>query len=458
MDHNLMRKLKQKVRHLTFCVTLIFISLILMLVLWTDRKNEVTAPRPLPAKCARKYVPREQKVPFVEVSGTKTLLLSAYMEHRRRKQVRVIAVVLRNETPAYRCQFCCNDKLHTSEGVSEIHSDHFGFAYGTADIMCPLPSHCETPSHVAVSSVATNYEDLRHNLFLEVKNQKVESVSLTYNFTTCISTMFNFTNVLQMVQSLEMMRLLGVDRVVVYKSSCSPETQRVLDYYTKKGLIEVIPWTIARYLKPSQGWLPSHGPGDLHYYGQIAALTDCLYRYMYQTRYVALQDIDELILPQSVNSWFELLPLLEEKYGVDKCYMFENNVFPNSVALPLPASENLPSESLNWHKVPGVNILEHLHHEPIIAQTQYYNFKIIVNPRAVYRPTVHGLLDSEKGCSWIDRNIARMQHTRPAVQQKLKPEQLIFDNRLLSYSARLTSAVNTVLTETEFLRNQDESS
>ena len=47
---------------------------------------------------------------------------------------------------------------------------------------------------------------------------------------------------------------------------------------------------------------------------------------------------------------------------------------------------------------------------------------------------------------------------RPAMQQQLKPEQLIYDNRLLSYSARLTSAVNTVLTHIGFLQNQNESS
>lgn len=41
--------------------------------------------------------------------------------------------------------------------------------------------------------------------------------------------------VLQLVQNLETLQLLGVNRVVVYKTSSSPETQRILDYYTHKG-------------------------------------------------------------------------------------------------------------------------------------------------------------------------------------------------------------------------------
>lgn len=104
---------------------------------------------------------------------------------------------------------------------------------------------------------------------MEVKNQQVpeegKSDSFPYNFTVCLSTMFDFTNVLQvtshdpgltvlfkrfsfsvlfklitgvklqLVQSLEMLQILGVNRVVVYKTSCSPETQRILDYYTHTG-------------------------------------------------------------------------------------------------------------------------------------------------------------------------------------------------------------------------------
>lgn len=65
--------------------------------------------------------------------------------------------------------------------------------------------------------------------------------------------------------------------------------------------MEVIPWSLSRFLNVSHGWLPKHGPGEIHYYGQIPALHDCVYRYMYLSQYVALQDIDELILPQSVS-------------------------------------------------------------------------------------------------------------------------------------------------------------
>ncbi|XP_038549428.1 uncharacterized protein LOC119883034 [Micropterus salmoides] len=462
-DHHQPSPLKKF--RLLMCIIAVDTILFLTLLLWIYRSNEsfqswtqyykattkpqMTAQPKLPPQCGTgQIVSQGQKGSLVAVKKSKTLLISAYQEHRTtNNEVRVISVVLRDKEETYFCHICCQKHLYFSEGVSNLNSHHFWFKYGAADIMCPVPSGCETPSHIAVTSAADDSEDKLDNEFFEVKNQEA-NIIFPYNFTVCLSTMFDFTNVLQLVQSLEMMQLLGVDRVAIYKTSCSPETQRILDYYTHKGLVEVIPWPLSRFLNVSRGWLPQHGPGDLHYFGQIAALNDCVYRYMYQSRYVALQDMDELILPQTVDSWTALLPLLENKYGADLCYLFENNVFPNTMKLPPPTSQTLPQQSPSWQNVPGVNILAHLYQEPPL----YGNTKIIVNPRAVFSTAVHKVLSSQKGCTLVDRNIARMYHTRAAIQTKLKPDQLIYDDRLLSYSTRLIQTVNTVLKESGFLQ------
>ncbi|XP_043975920.1 uncharacterized protein LOC122832845 isoform X1 [Gambusia affinis] len=392
--------------------------------------------------------PTKDAASFIAVNMTKTLLVSAYLEHRTNpQQVRVIAVVLREETVIYRCVLLCrNNQVHVSDGDLQIHTDHFGFRYGTADILCVIPSSCDTPSHVAVSSAAFKEEHWPE--FLEVKNGNKQTESFNHTFTVCLSTMFDFNNVLQLVQSLEMFRLLGVSKVFVYKTNCSAKTQRVLNYYTRKGFLEVIPWSMSSFLNVSRGWLPLHGPGDIHYFGQITALNDCLYRNMYRSKYVALHDIDELILPQTVKTWTELLPLLESKYTPNKCYMFENNVFPNNVMLPRSGTD-----PARWRGVPGVDILAHLHQEPVSKDHVYEKFKIIVNPRLVVSVSVHGVLKSHSmnGCAWVDRNIARMYHTRAQMQIDLPSDQLIYDGRLLSYSETLIKAVNVMLSESRIL-------
>ncbi|KAM3615808.1 uncharacterized protein V6R79_008209 [Siganus canaliculatus] len=418
----------------------------------SERQRQLRVHPTVPPHCGvGRIVPPGQKV---VVNKTKTLMISAYQEHRtERREVRIIAVVLRSESVAYHCFLCCQDQLHVSEGFTTIHSDHFGFAYGTADIMCPIPPGCESPSYIALTSSASELQDQFYEEFMEVKNQKVKTDSFPYNFTVCLSTMFDFTNVLQLVQSLETMKLLGVNRVVVYRTSCSQETQRVLDYYTRKGLVEVVPWSFSGFMNVSRSWLPELYPGDLHYYGQIPALNDCIYRYMYRTKFIALHDMDELILPQTVYSWLEMIPLLEKIHGVDQAYAFQNFVFPNTLSLPVPTSDSLAPQTRccpSWQFVPGVNILSHLYHEPDFSET-FSNFKIIVSPRLVFTTSVHGILHPQICCAWVQSDVARMYHTRDPRQSDVTHDKLIYDGRLLIYSLNFTSSVNTVLVESGLL-------
>ncbi|RVE65185.1 hypothetical protein OJAV_G00134180 [Oryzias javanicus] len=422
------------------------------LYFWTPN-NQTFSP---PKNCLKKHaVPQTQPATLVAVNGTKTLLVSAYLEHRTSvKEVRIIAIKPRKEKASYLCHLRCQEKLNVTRAKCKIHPDHFRFHYGTADIMCPLPSGCPTPSHVAVTHVDDKSEETLDQDFLEVKNQKSEFDSFPYNFTVCFSTMFDYTNVLQpvlfqLVQSLEMLQLLGVNRVVIYKTSCSLETQNVLDHYTHEGLVEVIPWSLSKYLNVSRGWLPKHGPGELHYFGQIPALNDCLYRYMYRTKYLALHDVDELILPQSVHSWLELLPLLEKKFGANKRFRFRSHVFPNDVLLPPPIFPGVPPQD-GWGDVSGVDILSHLYREPLPG-TGWVDFKVIVEPRAVFWLSVHGALKSLNAFVWVGTDVARMYHTRAKTRPELTLKELIYDGRLLNYSERLVPAVNAALRDSGVL-------
>uniref|UniRef100_A0A3P9QAQ9 Glycosyltransferase family 92 protein n=1 Tax=Poecilia reticulata TaxID=8081 RepID=A0A3P9QAQ9_POERE len=347
-------------------------------------------------------------------------------------RVRVIAIKLRRETVVLQCLLRCQDQQLVSKAAIRIHRDHFRFPYGTADVL-----KCDGYKFQVLPLFFFSKPEKSELEFLEIKNQKALTSSFPHNFTCCFSAMYNFTNVLQLVQNLEMLQLLGVNRVVVYKTNCSAD----LTFLYVPGLLEVIPWSLSKYLNVSRRARPSQSPGDLHYFGQIPALNDCLYRSMYRSKYVALHDLDELILPQS------LLPLLEKKYGADRCYLFQNSWIPTEFALPPPKPKALPPQD-QWQNVSGVNILAHFYREPIVPRLRYRNFKVIVNPRAVFATSVHGVLKAKKSSVWVNRKIARI----PRGQTSLKPQSLIYEGRLLSYSADLTPAVNAVLSDTRLLQ------
>ncbi|XP_056334863.1 uncharacterized protein si:zfos-464b6.2 [Danio aesculapii] len=257
--------------------------------------------------------------------------------------------------------------------------------------------------------------------------------------------MYDYKNVLNLVEAMEMFRLLGATRVAIYRTNCDSDVQKVLDYYVAQGFIEVIPWTIKKHVKVSSGWRKDISGGELHYYGQIPALNDCVYRYMYQSQYVALHDMDELILPFGVKTWTEMLPKLEKTYGDSLGFEFENNQFP------FTSKDNGKYDVRQWESVRGTNILKYIQRVPNNPKA-FNNYKVIVNPRLVLMATVHGLLDTVnlgQHTVRVDRDVARMYHSKNFTYPL--NTNLITDYRLWDYADELIPAVTKVLQDCGFI-------
>lgn len=109
-------------------------------------------------------------------------------------------------------------------------------------------------------------------------------------------------------------RLLGVDRVVVYNNTCGQELDRLLRVYSEEGFVEMVPWPIHEHLVPSHGWKHSVSGGDVHYFGQQVTLNECIYRSMAHSRYVLLNDIDEIIMPYQHDDLTSLMNVLQEQH------------------------------------------------------------------------------------------------------------------------------------------------
>lgn len=109
-------------------------------------------------------------------------------------------------------------------------------------------------------------------------------------------------------------RLLGVNRVVIYNTSSGPELEHLLRAYSQEGFVELVPWPIDEHLTPSYGWLFSKSGGDVHYFGQQTTLNDCIYRSMDRSRYVLLNDIDEIIMPYQHSGLLPLMDTLQQQH------------------------------------------------------------------------------------------------------------------------------------------------
>lgn len=122
--------------------------------------------------------------------------------------VRIIGLFKRDSMVPLFCVFCCRGQIPPATLATILeHSDNFGFPYITTDVMCPMPEHCQARQVILVAE--QNTTDGEHT-WLPIRNiatKENEGKMLKYNFTVCISTLFdNYNNVLQFTQTLEIYR------------------------------------------------------------------------------------------------------------------------------------------------------------------------------------------------------------------------------------------------------------
>ncbi|XP_064164766.1 uncharacterized protein LOC135239758 [Anguilla rostrata] len=374
---------------------------------------------------------------IVAARGGAVLLVSAFRDERfAPRTLRVIGIARRAGLPRLYCHICTGPSVFTAPAETLFHSDHFDFPYGTVDFLCRVPEKVGRALQVSVS--ARQRPEVREPYLWIREAGRNATGPFPRQFSVCVSTLFgNYSNVLQFVQSMEMYRLLGAGKVFVYKSDCGPLLRKVLDHYSAEGLLEVVPWEVDRYLRVSNSWKPSLGPGDLHYHGQIAALNDCLYRNMEASAYVALVDIDEVIVPRIHDTWGAMMAFLSSRHLGVESFSFEDAVFRTEVFGDGGRFDL-------WPRVPGVNVLRHVDREPL-RPFAFNARKLVVNPRAVVWTSVHHTLWQRGASMEVPASVARMHHCRKRDDLGVRDSQLVRDTTLWKYSAALVRNVNRTL-------------
>lgn len=142
----------------------------------------------------------------------------------------------------------------------------------------------------------------------------------------------------RMVEWIETLHYLGAEKIFLYELEVHPNITKVLNYYQEKGLVDVTPLTLP-------GYQPNI-PGLIHMYfkskitnkrqNELIPYNDCLYKNMYRYRYIAVLDIDEVIMPKGNNMyWKDLMDGVLNKalaiknverasYNVRNVYFFDS--------------------------------------------------------------------------------------------------------------------------------------
>lgn len=135
-----------------------------------------------------------------------------------------------------------------------------------------------------------------------------------YNIILAIVNFYQVKNYKQVIDVIEISKLYGVEHIVIYATSSTIFIKSILFYYHNNNYVEIIPFCFNPEIK------------HVHETGQIEKINDVLYRYMYNTKYIIFNDIDEIILPIKTNNYMQFFSNIDNHSS--DMYLFKSKLFP----------------------------------------------------------------------------------------------------------------------------------
>ena len=259
-------------------------------------------------------------------------------------------------------------------------------------------------------------------------------------FGCCVSVAYWHHNPYQIVEWMEMLRMLGVSKVTVYNNSLEKEAARVFLWYDRQGFVD---------FRQSHNFIRDPGELSIHMH-MSPVINDCMYRNMYRFKKMVVTDLDELIIPRTVDNYTDLMVVIDQKQGVGNHHQAKHYVFTNDYFFL-----DFPGEDTG--QVAKLTTLRH--RKRIEPSEQGYAIKSIISPLACARMHNHycwgitELYDTEGNTIEVDPKLALNQHyKRCHLDLWEKPgmcldaaKRAIQDDIMLKYKDRLLKAVSEKL-------------
>ena len=179
--------------------------------------------------------------------------------------------------------------------------------YGQRLFSCPLPVDTarRTPKFVSIGERCIN-----STMLLPVQNP-VRPLKWKHEFGICVELVFGWFPPEVIVEWIEAHALFGVTQVHIYNGSLYSNFSRsVFDYYTKKGLVNLV------QMPPILDDYSIEGVR----LGSPASLNDCMMRSMYSHRFVVPLDFDEFIVPRMHRNYSAMLDHINSENHLEEAY------------------------------------------------------------------------------------------------------------------------------------------
>ena len=181
--------------------------------------------------------------------------------------------------------------LEAPPSTQKSHWNHF--RHGPDNYRCNILrislkklNYIEPPAYIEIS------ENKMCNTLLPPMPVFHEKREKRVKFALCLQKgIFGYVSPELLVQFVEINKVLGASIITIWIQNTTENVYTTLVPYIKSGLVELLDWKVSVAMRN---------------YGQHAVNNECYYRNIHRAEYLILQDIDELMIPQKHESWYEM--------------------------------------------------------------------------------------------------------------------------------------------------------
>jgi hypothetical protein len=382
--------------------------------------------------------------------------------------VRILAMIDRVSPPPTSCQIWFNNLptpvISTATYVYGWYSKWGNYKDGLLQpyiITCNIPrieGIINTIAPDSVSLVDNECNKATNNLKVNnIRPQKKE------DFAVCVKALDFLHEDLsvRLVEWIELLRILGAKKIFIYELEAHPNITKVLNYYQSENVVD-------RTVITLPGNQPNL-PGFRHLYlknklvhkrqNELIPYNDCLYKNLYTYDYLALLDIDEVIMPIAHKNWSQLMSAVQKMSLAKKnftraSYNFRNVYFLDDLGTDEEQMKHREHE-------PGIprylHMLQHVYRSKNYTKPGrfvkcFHNTERVVSLHNHYPRKCFGYCTTYA----VDTNVAHLQHYRKDCVGQLKNSckdyraYTIRDTTIYKYKEELIQRATNVLNKLGF--------
>lgn len=365
------------------------------------------------------YYPNSQILSWIPIY--KNIHLTSFYYDERFASFRFMGYSENGLHPKLSCSFypsysSCSVKYKTEHDLGK----EFFF------LLIPYPSDLSIPKFIIINQANISLRSVANTTNSNSKENTV----------LCITTMINYKSYNYFLQYIETYKFLGVNKFIIYKHNCSNEIQKIIDYYTKQNVIEVIEWYNSTDIIHK---------GLIHYtHGQHWKYNDCFYRYRNRANNILFTDLDEIVWPYKDNTINDLL-INYDGFKSD-VYFFQPELHIIEIF-----------EEFDWynHNISDFDMYsDNLDKAVCLVKPYTLDKYIVTNPEMIYSVFIHYPFDKNKMIkeSYIPNDIGVLRHMRRAPTSMLQKCNKVEENltKKDSLSRLITPKVNIIKRKLNF--------